>query len=240
MRHAVVSDIHANLEALTAVLADCRGRVDAIVCLGDVVGYGADPRPCLELVGERAAPFVAGNHEHGVTGFLELDWFNDAARAAVEWTADRLDASHRDFLRSLPLMTSVGEATVVHASPSRPSEWEYLLTDQDRSDAFAAFDTRLCFVGHSHRPGVWSLGSPGPWTAGATDVVLEHGRRYIVNVGSVGQPRDRDPRACYAIWDQEGRRVTFRRVSYDIVESRRKILAAGLPRILADRLTHGV
>jgi diadenosine tetraphosphatase ApaH/serine/threonine PP2A family protein phosphatase len=240
MRYAVLSDIHANLEALRAVLADCRGEVDGALCLGDLVGYGADPIPCIELLAERAVALVAGNHEYGVTGKLALGWFNSYARTAAAWTAEQLDVDHRAYLGSLALTASVAEATLVHASPSRPDEWEYLITAEEGFDAFSAFDTRLCFIGHSHRPAYWSLGSTGPvWGSGAFDIALESGRRYLMNVGSVGQPRDRDPRACYAIWDRTARRITIRRVTYDVAEARRKIIAAGLPRLLADRLKNG-
>jgi diadenosine tetraphosphatase ApaH/serine/threonine PP2A family protein phosphatase len=139
----------------------------------------------------------------------------------------------------------VGEATLVHASPREPAEWDYLMSAEDGFEVFGDFDTRLCFVGHSHRPGVWSLGSSGPdfdASAGGGDATthLAAGRRYIVNVGSVGQPRDRDPRAAYAVWDQEERTVAIRRVRYELDQAARKILAAGLPRALADRLAHGI
>ena len=240
MRYAILSDIHANLEALTAVLTDAGGVADAVLCLGDIVGYGADPEACVELVGERAQAVVAGNHEYGVGGRMDLDWFNPYARAAAEWTAARLDRDHHAWLRSLPLTAEVGDATLVHASSDRPEEWDYLVEPEDGFDAFEAFDTRLCFVGHSHRPAQWSLGSAGPQhERGASDIPLEAGRRYIVNVGSVGQPRDRDPRAAYAVWDVPARRVVLRRVAYDVTAARRKILAAGLPRLLGDRLTVG-
>jgi diadenosine tetraphosphatase ApaH/serine/threonine PP2A family protein phosphatase len=240
MRYAVLSDIHGNLEALEAVLADAAPRTDALLCLGDVVGYGADPGPCLDLVGERAAAMVGGNHEHGVAGLLPLDWFNRHARAAAEWTRDRLDEDRRAYLASRPLVAHVEDATLVHASPHRPEEWDYLVTAHDGFEVFPAFATRLCFVGHSHRPAVWSIGSSGPaWEPGVVDVVLEAGRRYLVNVGSVGQPRDRDARAAYAVWDLDARRVTVRRVAYDVATARGKIVAAGLPRLLADRLPVG-
>ncbi len=240
MRYAVVSDIHANLEALRAVLAGCRGEVDGLLCLGDVVGYGADPLPCIELIAERAVALVAGNHEYGVTGLMSLQWFNRLARAAAEWTVEQLDDDHRAYLAALPLATAVGDATLVHASPLRPGEWDYLVTPEDGFAEFPAFATRLCLVGHTHQPGYWSLGSSGPVREeGAVDIPFEDGRRYIVNVGSVGQPRDRDPRACYAVWDLAARRITLRRVAYDVPEARRKIIEAGLPRFLADRLTDG-
>ena len=240
MRYAVLSDIHANLEALEAVLADAAPRTDALLCLGDLVGYGADPVACIEIVGARAQTLVSGNHEQAVAGLINLDWFNGHARAAAEWTRARLDDDHRAYLASLSLVAQVGDATLVHASPDRPDEWEYLLTAQDGFDAFSAFTTRLCFVGHSHLAGAWSLGSSGPeHRPGAVDIELERGRRYLVNVGSVGQPRDRDPRASYAIWDVERGTIATRRVVYDIGRARDKILRGGLPRLLADRLAWG-
>jgi len=240
VRYAVLSDIHGNLEALQAVLADAASRTDALLCLGDVVGYGADPVACVEIVAERAQTITCGNHEHGVAGLLDLDWFNPHARAAAEWTRERLDDDHRTYLASLPLVAEVGDATLVHASPDRPDEWEYLVTAQEGFDAFSAFATRLCFVGHSHLAGAWSLGSAGPehWP-GPVELELERGRRYLVNVGSVGQPRDRDPRAAYAIWDAERGTIAIRRIVYDIAAARQKILLGGLPRFLADRLAWG-
>lgn len=240
MRYAILSDIHGNLEALQAVLADVRVQADAVLCLGDIVGYGADPTACLEIVAERAQTIIAGNHEHAVAGLLDLQWFNPYARAAALWTRERLDDDHRSYLGGLPLITEVDDATLVHASPSSPQDWEYLVTAQDGYDAFAAFQTRLCFVGHSHLPGVWSIGSTGPeHQSGAVAVKMTPGRRYIVNVGSVGQPRDRDPRAAYAVWDRDNQLVKIRRVTYDLAGAREKILAAALPRFLADRLLSG-
>jgi diadenosine tetraphosphatase ApaH/serine/threonine PP2A family protein phosphatase len=240
VRYAVLSDIHGNLEALRAVLADAAGRTDDVLCLGDVVGYGADPAACVDLIGARAQAVVAGNHEHAVVGRLDLSWFNRYARAAAEWTRERLDADCAAYLDALPLTAVVDDATLVHASPRQPEEWDYLVTVDDGVGAFAAFTTRLCFVGHSHVPAMWSLGSSGPdYERGDVTLTLEAGRRYIVNVGSVGQPRDRDPRAAYAVWDVDGRTVSVRRVPYDLGAARAKIEDAGLPRFLADRLAAG-
>jgi diadenosine tetraphosphatase ApaH/serine/threonine PP2A family protein phosphatase len=248
MRYAVLSDVHGNLEALSAVLADAASEgALGILCLGDSVGYGADPAPCVDLLGERSARMVAGNHEHGALGLLDVGWFNAAAREAALWTRDRLGADHQSFLTGLPLASTLGEATCVHASPRRPEEWDYLLSAEDGFQAFGDFATRLCFVGHSHRPGVWSLGSSGPAhedLAGPAfhdhRIPFHDGRRYIINVGSVGQPRDRDPRAAYVLWDEDERSVTLRRVTYDHKAAAAKILRAGLPRVLAERLAHGV
>ena len=208
--------------------------------MGDLVGYGADPIACVEKLALREARLVAGNHEYGTTGRLDLRWFNPNARAAALWTASRLDDAHRAFLAGLPLALEVEDATLVHASPRNPEEWEYLITAEEGFEAFSAFTTRLCFVGHSHRAAVWSLGSSGPeFQPGGGTVRFESGRRYVVNVGSVGQPRDRDPRACYALWDLKAGSVSFHRVPYDIARARAKILNAGLPRLLGDRLVSG-
>ena len=240
MRYAVLSDVHANLEALRAVLADAADRSDAVFCLGDVVGYGADPAACVDLVGERCQAVVAGNHERAVAGQLDLDWFNPHARAAAEWTRERLDPDAHAWMDALPLVREVEGATLVHASPAGPDEWEYLISAEDGFAAFGAFATRVCFVGHSHIPRVWSSGSWGrDWEPHPSEIAIEAGCRYIVNVGSVGQPRDRDPRATWALWDVEAGRVDLRRVPYDVDTARRKIVEAGLPRFLADRLAAG-
>lgn len=245
MRYAVVSDIHGNTDALKAVIADAadHGARD-LLCLGDTVGYGAEPVACLETIGERAVAVVAGNHDHAAAGLLDLRWFNPAARRAAVWTRGQLDANHRRYVEGLPLLTTVDEASLVHASPDRPEDWEYLLSEEDGLAAFASFTSRLCFVGHSHLPAVWSLGSSGPdhigrFAAWPHRVRLQKGRRYLVNVGSVGQPRDHDARASYAVWDLEARLVTIRRVPYDNGAAAEKILAAGLPTVLAERLAGG-
>jgi diadenosine tetraphosphatase ApaH/serine/threonine PP2A family protein phosphatase len=248
VRYAVLSDVHGNLEALSAVLADAASEgALGILCLGDAVGYGADPVPCVELLGERSTRMVAGNHEHGALGLLDVGWFNSAAREAALWTRARLGADHQSFLSALPLTSTLGEATCVHASPRRPEEWDYLVSAEDGFEAFGDFSTRLCFVGHSHRPGVWSLGSSGRAHKDLGGpafhdhrVPFHDGRRYIVNVGSVGQPRDRDPRAAYVLWDEHQRNVTLRRVTYDHKAAAAKILKAGLPEGLAVRLAHGM
>ena len=247
MRYAVLSDVHGNLEALTAVLADAASQgALGILCLGDTVGYGADPVPCIELLGERSTRTVAGNHEYGALGLIDLRWFNPAARAAALWTRERLGTDHTGYLSGLPLASAIGEATCVHASPRRPEEWDYLVSPEEGFLAFGDFPTRLCFVGHSHRPALWSLGSGGRAhedLAGAAchghRTTFHDGRRYLVNVGSVGQPRDGDPRAAYAVWDEDERTVTLRRVPYDHRAAATKILRAGLPRVLADRLAIG-
>lgn len=206
-----------------------------------MVGYGADPRPCLETVRRLSTAVVAGNHEHGSVGLLDLEWFNPVARAALVWTAAQLTAADRTYLTRLPLTLQLHDATLVHASPRSPAAWEYLVTPGDGFEAFDHFPGRLCFVGHSHRPGVWVQGEKGyRFLPGPQTVSLAPDHRVIVNVGSVGQPRDRDPRPAYAVWDTEASSVTIHRVPYDTVAAQKKIYLAGLPRILAERLARGV
>jgi len=226
---------------LTAVLAHAEQvGVDAFLCLGDVVGYGADPGLCLGTVRERGARLVAGNHEHGVAGLLDLEWFNDVARAAALWTAARLSDEERAALGRLPLVLTVDGATLVHASPRQPEAWDYLISPRDGFEAFDFFPGQLCFVGHSHRPGVWIHGEDGyRYLPGPRTIRLDADRRFIVNVGSAGQPRDRDSRAAYAVWDAAAGSVTIHRVPYDTATAQSKIYRAGLPRILGERLADG-
>lgn len=215
--------------------------VDGLLCLGDLVGYGADPVRVVDALARRHVVAVAGNHDQATTGLVDLDWFNPYARAAAEWTAERLGSDQRGFLAGLPLVTEHAGATLVHASPRNPNEWPYLISPADGSAAFSAFATRLCFVGHSHMPAAWRLRDDGTvgFVRGPVRVALRPGERVIVNVGSVGQPRDGDPAAAYALWDAEAETIEIRRVAYDVAEARRRIHAAGLPRVLGDRLLHG-
>lgn len=206
-----------------------------------MVGYGADPGPCLQRVRREAIAVVQGNHDAGAVGLLDLDWFNPFARAAALWTAEQLDGDQQGYLAGLPLVAKLDEATLVHASPRAPEEWDYLISASDGFEAFPFSTTRLCFVGHSHRPGVWTEGPDGVrFEPSLSRLELLPGHRYIVNVGSVGQPRDRDPRASYAIWDTDAQAVTIHRVPYDTRPAQVKIREARLPSVLADRLTHGI
>ena len=219
VRYAVLSDIHGNLEALEAVLADAAPRTDALLCLGDLVGYGADPVACVEIVAERAQTIIvrqsrarASPGSSTSTGSTRMRGRRPSGPASA-WTTTIARTSPR-----LPLVDGGGRrhARACLARSAR-TNGTICVTAQDGFDAFAAFATRLCFVGHSHLPGAWSLGSSGPeHRPGAVDLALERGRRYIVNVGSVGQPRDRDPRAAYAIWDVERGTIASRRVVYDV------------------------
>lgn len=214
---------------------------DVLLCLGDVVGYGADPGPVVDMIAERAVAAVAGNHDFATTGRADLAWFNLHARRAAEWTAEQLGADHARYLAGLPLVAEHAGATMVHASPVDPAGWPYLLDADDGYAAFRGFPTGLCFVGHSHLPAVWTLGPDGAlaFRRGAGRIALDPAARHIVNVGSVGQPRDGDPAAAYALWEPDGGALEIRRVPYDAEEARRRIHAAGLPRVLGDRLLAG-
>lgn len=226
---------------MTAILDDLSGwGVDRILCLGDLVGYGADPGACLSLIRERAHAVVAGNHDYAVVGLTPLVFFNPYARAAAEWTSGELCQDDKAWLKSLPLVSQVGAASLVHASPRHPEEWEYLLSREDGEEVFSSSPTPVCFLGHSHIPGVWIRERTRVTYHGAPErTELDPGCRYLINVGSVGQPRDRDPRAAYAIWDDGAGWVEWIRVPYAIPPAQEKILSAGLPRFLSERLARG-
>lgn len=230
------------MEALTATLDYLiREGVHELLCLGDIVGYGADPAACIEAVRERTRVAVVGNHDRAAVGLLDPDWFNPYAKAAVTWTSERLGDGERSYLVGLPLTAVVDNATLVHASPSHPEVWEYLISARDGEAAFPAFTTRFCFVGHSHRPAAWIATATGiRFVPNFDRVTLNPGQRCLVNIGSVGQPRDRDPRAACVVWDADRGSVTLHRVAYDVAAAQAKIVKAGLPRVLADRLAHGV
>jgi diadenosine tetraphosphatase ApaH/serine/threonine PP2A family protein phosphatase len=240
VRYAVLSDVHANVPALEAVLAAARAAgADRVLCLGDVVGYGAEPGPVLDRLGEAGAVVVAGNHDRAVAGRMDLDWFNDLARAAAEWTAEVLSPAHLRYLDALPLSRQEAGATLVHASPADAGDWPYVTTAAEAAAALRASATPLAFIGHTHVPGWFAPGGPAPLHRGPGRLDLDPARRYLVNAGSVGQPRDGDPWASYALWDLGGAWVEIRRVAYDAGEARRRILAAGLPARLGDRLLRG-
>lgn len=247
MRVAVLSDIHGNLEALEAVLADAQTRgYDRLLCLGDVVGYGADPEACIRRIREVVwrtygkDAVVMGNHDEATANGVD-DGFNPAAREAVRWTRDHISAESLAWLKGLPMVLETSGLLLVHASPHKPGEWIYVTTYDDALDAFLAFHQRIAFIGHSHVPFFVST-DPSYTRLEKEDrekVRLITGFRYLVNAGSVGQPRDGDPRASYALLDLEEEILERIRVPYPVDTAADKILQAGLPTFLAERLTRG-
>lgn len=233
MKIAVISDIHGNREALNAVIAKIDSlAVDSIYCLGDIVGYGPNPNECVELIRSRAIPAIVGNHDKAVTGELSIDNFSQIARAGVMWTQSVISESNKEFLKHLPY--SIQEHTIlfVHSSPDYPEEFRYLLSFEDARESFDYFSTPLCFIGHTHRPIIFC-------EDGKTKEISRD-KKFIVNVGSVGQPRDGNWKACFVLMDTEQYALEYVRVEYDVEVTRRKITENGLPQKLADRLLAGM
>lgn len=239
MRIALFGDIHANLEALEVVLADAASQgANQYVCLGDIVGYNADPAACLERVRQIGCPTVKGNHDEDASGNHSLDTMNPIAAAALEWTREQLSEEQREWLKRLRMVRQVEDFTIVHSTLDQPSHWNYVT---NRFDAMANFSyqfTQVCFHGHTHVPRVYVKNSRVS-EAPAELVAIEPGSRYFINIGSVGQPRDGDWRASYVIYDTDDKVLAFRRLEYDIETTQRKILAAGLPESLAERIAEG-
>lgn len=252
MRYLLISDLHSNDEALSAVLNRVkRKKFDRVVCLGDFVGYAADPNKVLDRVRTfpRTTISIRGNHDKVVAGIDSGDMFNPPALYAARWTAERLSKENLEFLKRLPLGPVIVDQTFVVCHGSPLDEDAYIFSDFDASMNFVQMhrldsELDLCFFGHSHIPSVFTLEPAGirvEAVRGArTRLKLEPGKRYLINPGSVGQPRDRNPKASYAIFDARERTVFFDRVAYDVESARRKIHRAGLPAMLGDRLTVGL
>jgi len=239
MRIAIFGDIHANLEALEVVLADAREQgCTSYICLGDVVGYNANPRECLQIVQSLKCPVVKGNHDDYASSDSSLESFNPLAEVAIQWTRDQLTSAEKAWLGALPLSSKLRGFTVVHASLEDPGGWGYVLNQLDAAASFSKQTTKLCFFGHTHNPRAYIKDSS---VVGLPfeQLVVEPDKRYFVNVGSVGQPRDGDWRAAYVVFDEEKRLIRLRRLRYDLEKTQGKILAAGLPPRLADRLAYG-
>lgn len=241
MRVAVISDVHANLHALEAVVAAIdRERPDAVWCLGDVVGYGPQPSRSCAVVAAHADVGLVGNHDLGAIGLVALDDFAPDAAVAARWAANELSPDARDYLRSLAPYAVEPQAALYHGSPRDPI-WEYVLTDEAAVAAIELSPRPLVLVGHSHVALAVGGGEEleGGLAPGGTEIELGAGERWLLNPGSVGQPRDGDPRAAWLLLDLGARRASFRRESYDVERTQREILEAGLPPGLAARLESG-
>jgi diadenosine tetraphosphatase ApaH/serine/threonine PP2A family protein phosphatase len=243
MRYAIIADIHSNLAAFQAVLDDIHSqdRIDKIWCLGDIVGYGPDPHECIELLRSTDHICVAGNHDRAVVGQLDLNNFNPNAAEAVHWTEEKLSIGDITYLKNLPDTIQEGDFILVHGSPREPI-MEYILSMSVARQNFDFFRTRYCLVGHTHVPQAYSLDKEDNCTATRflpTVKLITGEIRLIVNPGAVGQPRDRNPKACYAVYDNETGIIQLRRVSYDIRLTQDRIMKSGLPPRLATRLETG-
>ncbi len=242
MHVAVISDVHGNLEALEVVLRDAKEwGADEIWCLGDTVGYGPDPEACLQRVRREARLIIPGNHDYAVLGKISVDDFNPDARRAILWTREQLSEESRTFLAGLPERRVEGEFTLVHGSPRHPI-WEYVLSLAVATVNFSHFDTKYCLIGHSHIPLFFQLPEDGRCWGGAigagTKLSLDEGR-WMLNPGSVGQPRDSDPRASYARLDTEEPSWELVRLAYPVERTQAKMREAGLPERLIARIAFG-
>ncbi len=232
MRIGIISDIHGNLPALETVLGALRdAHVDTMVCLGDTVGYGPHPNECLALVREHCSVVLKGNHDSGLIGETSVEDFNQYGLRALLWSQERVTEENKEYLRGLPFLVVREDVTFAHASPLNPGDWSYVLTLRAARINFEAFSTTICFIGHTHVPVIinedLSVGE------------FHKGSRCIINVGSVGQPRDGNPDAAYGIYDSESKDFVLYRAAYDIQKTADAIMAAGLPEYLARRLFHG-
>ncbi|TMK21433.1 MAG: metallophosphoesterase family protein [Actinobacteria bacterium] len=241
MRVAVLSDVHSNIEALDAVLAAAdEARCERVIVLGDIVGYGPDPDAVIDRLREREAVAIAGNHDLAAIGAFDVRWFNEVASAAIAWTSETMSPEGKDYLGSLRPTRDTEHGLLVHGSVRDPVA-EYVLSAEEATASFDLAGFTVAFFGHTHLPTVFRRRSDGHVTGWVMDegeeVVLAPGERYMLNPGSVGQPRDRDPRASFLVW--EGERAVGHRVVYPIEETARKIRAAGLPEWLAQRLSIG-
>ena len=232
MQIAIISDIHSNLAALEAVLAEIdRCGVEKVYCLGDVVGYGADPAICIDLVRERCERTVLGNHDLAVATGEGIEYLPDEGQIAAEHNSEQFGEDQRAWLKSLPYTETVGNYTFVHASPGSPERWLRVESFFLAQDQFNHFDNDLCFVGHTHLPGILcnQLGV----------LRVREGHRYMINVGSVGQPRDGDPRASFGLFDPSTFSYELKRIPYNVERSVKRIWDEGLPKRLGKRLQKG-
>lgn len=239
MRYAILGDVHANWEALSAVLKKLeRLDIDAYYCVGDIVGYGPDPGKCLDRLREMGCVMVAGNHDYAAVEKTSIDFFNPEARASALWTRKALTDEQKGFLSATELRQETDDFALVHATLHGPEMFNYILSNFDAHLCFQHLTRPVCFLGHSHAPITFVESDRIVATADAK-VRIEPGQRALVNVGSVGQPRDQDPRAAFAVYDTKAHTVELSRVAYNVEATCQKILAAGLPEINAFRIKIG-
>jgi len=239
MRYAVLADIHSNLEALEVILQDSKEqKCTHYCCVGDVVGYGANPKECLDIIRDMGMPCVKGNHDEYCSSEEELEGFNPHAAEAVNWTRKHLTKEDRQWLRDLKYIRLVASFSMVHATLDGPQRWGYVFDKLAAAASFTYQNTSVCFFGHTHVPVAFVRDSV---VRGGTysKFRVEPGKKYFVNVGAVGQPRDGNPKSAYVVYDLDEGTIELRRLDYDIPKAQKKILGAGLPPRLAERLAFG-
>jgi predicted phosphodiesterase len=239
MKYAVIADIHANLEALEVVLEDTKAQnCTHYCCVGDVVGYNANPKECLDIVRNMGMPCVKGNHDEYCSTDEALDGFNPHAAEAVNWTRKQLSLEDKKWLQDLKYVRLVASFSMVHATLDQPGRWGYVFDKLAAASSFTYQNTSVCFFGHTHVPVAFIRDS---MVRGGTysKFKVEAGKKYFVNVGSVGQSRDGVAKATYVIYDLNEQSIELRRLDYDIPKAQKKILEAGLPPRLAERLAYG-
>ncbi len=232
MKIGILSDIHSNYEALSAVLQHAsQQQPDMLVCLGDIIGYGANPNECIELIKSHCDIVILGNHDAALIQQDIAYSFTPHARAAILWTLSQITQANLQYLHTLPLTAHLDCCFFVHSAPTSPERWQYIIDENDATMHFSSFEEPLCFVGHSHIPGIY--------TPEGKVEYIHRGMKYIINSGSVGQPRDGNPKACYGILDTEQWTFIHIRLPYSVGTAAKKILEAGLPSALAYRLFEG-
>ena len=241
MKFALISDIHANYEALTNVLADIdTQKVDKIFCLGDVIGYGTDPIACLDAVTKYCDIKLMGNHEYAALGLISTEHYNAAAKESSEWTKTQLSDNELSLISDFEMSHTFGDFYLVHASPFEPDKWRYIIAPNAAIEGFMHFTQKICFNGHSHLPQIFTEQEDAlPRCQAGHDFLPDQDSRYIINVGSVGQPRDNDNRACYLIFDTVEYEAEYRRVEYDIAAVQTKMTELKMPEMLINRLSIG-
>ena len=241
IKYAVLGDIHGNWEALSAVLEDAQAQgVTHYTCVGDTVGYNANPAECLHKIRELQAVCVRGNHDHYCSHDECIRDFHPLAANVVDWTRNQLSDDDVSFLRQQKLVRVVNGFTLVHSTLDMPEKWGYVFEELEAESNFNYQSTTVCFYGHTHHPVVFEKSGHVRRVNGGGTIAITLGKKYFINVGSVGQPRDGDSRSAYAVYDTVARKVELRRVEYDIPAAPKKILDAGLPERLAMRLEAGV
>lgn len=232
MRIAIISDIHSNLEALTEAFEIIeQKKVDEIICLGDIIGYGANPNECLNLIRQNCKQILLGNHESVIVNPDQINDFSPNAKIAAMWTYEQLTDENKSFIKNLPVEFKLEKLLFVHSSPFEPEEWHYIVSREDRNFNFKFYAENICFFGHTHLPGVY--------TENGEAENINRYEKFLINVGSVGQPRDHDPRLSFGLFDTELWSYENIRAEYDIKTTSGKILSAGLPKYLAERLFVG-